>query len=246
MGYADSINEIFSLNDFFDEFIRELIECKKIATRTNEVNAEININEIQKKLTNFIIDTSSSFKQNSGDFENNNLNEAIYIMVSLGDEIFLNLGWPGAVMWEKRLLEDSFFKTHDAGEKIFVKIDKILSRKSFFLVDISELYLKLLALGFLGKFRGTREVANIDIYKQKLYRFISSIDQQNETGKIFSEAYNFTLTGMPKCYLPNEYSFDYIIYTFIVLFLIGTSIFWYLESSELNYAIETLISTNGN
>lgn len=234
-----------TISSFFDNFVSELVECKKIAIKTNGVNVSNDTENIKKRLTNYIIDQSSFLKQGSGDFVLSNLEEVIYIMVALADECFLNLEWCGNSDWGKKLLEDDFFKMHSAGDNIFKKIDDILERKNFFLIDLAKIYLKMLALGFLGKYRGSKSTYEIDLYKEKLYTFISNSSNFNLERRFFERSYNFTLTGLPKIYLPNEYIFDYVAYALFAIIIVGTSVFWFQEVDYLNNILDLLISTNG-
>lgn len=228
----------------FDNFVSELVECKKIAVKTNAVSVDNDTENIKKRLTNYIIDQSSILKQGAGDFVLSNLEEVIYIMVALADECFLNLEWCGNHEWNKKLLEDDFFKMHSAGDNIFKKIDAILERKNFFLLDLAKIYLKMLSLGFLGKYRGSKSTYEIDLYKEKLYTFILNSSNFSLGRRFFERSYNFTLSGLPKVYLPNEYLFDYIAYTLFAIILVGTSVFWFQEVDYLNNILDLLISTN--
>ena len=236
-----------STSDIFDNFIEILNEQKSIAIKSNDNNAEIIASQITKKLSDFINSINYSINQDNLNLNNNSLYDLEYVLVALSDEVFLNLQWKGNEFWKSNLLETKFSKTQSAGDTIFDKIDMILNRKNFLSVENAIIYLKLLALGFQGKYRNTNSYQKINDYKHKLYLFITSNTSGINPGDmIFPDGYKYTLTGLPKIFTPNEYSIDHIFYTIIVLFVIGTGIFWEYEHIKLQEVINLLDSTNGD
>ena len=233
----------YSISDIFDDFIEVLNEQKAIAIKSNDNNAQIIASQISKKLSDFINSINYSLTQDNLNLNNNSLYDLEYTLVALSDEVFLNLQWKGNEFWKMNLLETKFSKTQSAGETIFDKIDNILNRKNFLSLENATVYLKLLALGFQGKYRNTNSYQKINDYKHKLYLFITSNSNNIITdNNIFPDGYKYTLTGLPKIFTPNEYSIDHIFYTIITLFIIGTGIFWEYEHLKLQEVIKLLDS----
>lgn len=226
-----------SFNKFFDDFYKEIMGCKKLAMEARDNNTEVICGQIFTRLSSFIQSKTNSYIQDLGDFIEANLQEVIYLMVALADEVMLNFNWRGQDKWTTMLLEEKFFGTHKAGEEVFNRIDKFLTNRNPLLTEIAEVYLKTLALGFKGKYRTTNQ-AMIVSYRKKLYHFITQNDLESASNKVFLQGYNFTLSALPARYFPNHNAWDYVFYSFLFLFLIATSIFWEIEI----YPVQSLIN----
>jgi type VI secretion system protein ImpK len=122
--------------------------------------------------------------------------EAQYVMAALADEAFLHLDWSGREGWSANLLEQKLFKTHRAGEEVFERIDQLLARRDPFYLDLAQVYLMALALGFEGKFReapdGGRRLAS---YRRRLLEFLAEREPELlDAGRdLVPEAYESTL-----------------------------------------------------
>jgi type VI secretion system protein ImpK len=131
-----------------------------------------------------------------GDFAFAKYGEAQYVMAALADETLLRLDWSGREAWTSNLLEEELFKTHRAGEEIFDRIDLLLSQRGPGHLDIAEVYLAALALGFEGKFR---EVADGDAqlvaYRRRLVEFLGEREPEllDASRDLVPEAYEYTL-----------------------------------------------------
>jgi len=237
-------NENCSPEDIFDNFIEILIEQKNIAIKTSIDNAEITTISIIKNLSDFIstIDYSSLSIDNE-----NTIMELKYILVALSDEIFLNLEWPGKDFWKFNLMENKFFKTQSAGESIFQRIDTILSRNNFLSINSAKIYLKLLALGFQGKYRDSQFHQKLSEYKKKLYIFLTHRnDFTTDKSLLFPDGYKFVITGTPMTPRENNNCTSYIFFIFIIVFCMCSGILWQQEYVKLNKIIEVLNSINGD
>ena len=71
--------------------------------------------------------------------------------------MLLNTAWIGRDSWTSRLLEAALFRTSVAGDRIFERIEEVLSTREPSRRDIARLYLFALALGFQGRYRGMNE-----------------------------------------------------------------------------------------
>lgn len=139
----------------------------------------------------------TQIQQQGGDYASQYFREALYIMVSLADEVFLSLDWQGRKYWEDNLLESRFFNTHDAGDLFFNNLDAFLSQRDPAKKDLGEVYLMALGLGFLGKYRGVNDYGDIRRYLRQLYTFVHHRDLKlfEDPERLFPEAYMHTLEG---------------------------------------------------
>lgn len=228
-----------SLNNLFDEFYREVVVCRKLAIEAKDRNSDIVCDQIFNRLNIFLQGTTSAYIQDQGDFIMSSLQEVTYLMAALADEAMLNFNWTGQNQWSNNLLENKFFGTHKAGEEVFNRIDSFLTNRNPLLTEIAEIYLKTLALGFKGKYKRHNQGMIIS-YRKKLYRFITQNDIDSNSNKIFLQGYNFTLSNLPAQYFPNHNTWDYVFYSFIVVFVIGTSIFWEVEVASINSLLTSI------
>jgi len=117
----------------FQEFYREVLIQKEKALRTLDVqNFSIDIDESKAELEQITDRIQARFRemferfslnaQNQvGEFAISHFQEALYIMVSLVDEVFLSFAWPGQKRWENHLIEAQIFHTQVAGEQFYKK-----------------------------------------------------------------------------------------------------------------------------
>lgn len=81
-----------------------------------------------------------------------------YAFAAMADEILLNADWPGAQAWSGFLLERSLFQTQLAGDRLFDRMLLTLrSPRSQRSIELAELYLHCLTLGFQGRYRGNEQ-----------------------------------------------------------------------------------------
>lgn len=175
-----------------------------------------------------------------------NTEEIIYAMVSLADEIFLNMNWKGKTFWESNMLETKFFESQIAGEEIYRKIDELLAERSPMSLTKAEIYLKTLAFGFKGKFRNQKnEVKDIDAYRNRLFHFISSENGEylNLTKhRIFQKEYSYTIPTISRKLLPDASVITYYSAFFLFIFLVITTFVWIIETRDTNRMIYEITS----
>ena len=93
--------------------------------------------------------------------------------VQLADEIFLSEPWSGQQEFINYLIEEKVFLTSEAGEKIFDRIDKVLRSKPEQMIELAEIYLQILIIGFEGQYRGRDSENKIEEYIRLLYIYIN-------------------------------------------------------------------------
>ncbi|MBM3468235.1 MAG: DotU family type IV/VI secretion system protein [Alphaproteobacteria bacterium] len=166
----------------FREFFNLLLRQKEFALRANEKDplklekqagndkvANI-VNTIQRRLSVLFEEQAVESTIQVGEFATSSYQDALYAMIALADEIFLNISWIGQKEWEDNLLESRFFQTQIAGELIFDKIDDLIAHNDPMRSDLAMVYLYILGLGFMGKFRDKDEdQTKLEYYKKQLY-----------------------------------------------------------------------------
>ena len=173
----------------FEAFCLILLEVKKqieneaffnVNDTDDDKNAKIAA--FQNRLYLFVKEKDSTIAYDSGKLASDTFQEVIYIMISLADEIFLSFEWVGKTYWRAHLLEQKFFGTNQAGEKLLANLDKFLQERHVQDSEIGLIYLYALSLGFQGKLRyeaeldfylrALKEQVFFTIYKQapKLYK----------------------------------------------------------------------------
>lgn len=221
-----------ALNKIFDNFCLLIFSCKKEI----EVSANASPEAIYTKLElylkqNMLVQASASGRS----FIDDSIDEALYAMCALADEIFLVSNWNGRTYWERHMLEAAFFNTHVSGEEIFRRIDLILMEGNAMFSDLGEIYLKMLALGFTGKYIGTVLENEIDDYRMKLYQYITHSDHTAEikNHRLFDEEYANTIVAINRTLLPDPRAWNRAIGMYILCFTIIGMIIWHFSTSSV-------------
>jgi len=205
---SQSTSESFILEQFRD-FYEEVIQLKHRVGMDSWVFSEEEAvagskdedsiwspTSVWKRLLALLQRQSMTARRRGGDFGEEYYREVQYLMAALADDIFVNLSWRGSQAWNSNLLESKFFKTHNAGEAIFRRLDEILAGRDPIQLDLAKIYLLALSLGFQGKFRGTPEgEQQLAMYRRELLEFISERDASYDDSvtHLFPDAYGSTL-----------------------------------------------------
>lgn len=222
--------DITNLDLMFGSFCTEIFQYKDQIIQNN---SNIDTRDIHKNLC--LIAKNILDKQKSVSFDLK-VREVVYIMVSLADEVFLNIPWDGKKYWEENMLEQHFFQTQIAGEKIFKKIDKLVAEDNIENILIAEIYMQALSLGFKGKYRGLDEAdREINGYRKKLFSFVEKHDKSIDmvSHRMFSKGYSYTLPTIHRQFLPDASIINYFCAFFIFMFLVISSIVWIFETQPL-------------
>lgn len=160
------------LTQQFRDFFDAVSQAQTRAIETRETDPELAAQELHKQLETLIQQQSSESRNASNRFEKESIADALYLKAALADEILLNTDWIGRDAWTSHLLEASLFRTNVAGEKIFERIEEVLSNREPSRRDIARLYLFALALGFRGKYRGMMDSERFSGYREELFQFV--------------------------------------------------------------------------
>lgn len=232
--------DITDLDGLFCDFCSQVWQYKEsIQHHTIQVDAAA----IYQKLSSEVKEILD--KQKSVSFEMK-VREVVYIMVSVADEIFLNTDWNGKSYWEENMLEKHFFGTQIAGEKIFKNIENIVhNNNNAEWIIMAEIYMKALSLGFQGKFRGLLDCEKeINMYRKQLFNFVEKLDKSIDMvdHKMFSKEYSYTLPTLHRQFLPDASIINYVFAFFIFMFLVISSVVWFLETHALYESLHDISS----
>lgn len=225
--------------DMFGDFCELVFQAKERITQEKE---GIDFQSVYRSMHTFL-KTALTQEKNSK-FNQDNI-EIMYLMASLADDVFLNLEWSGKQFWEQNMLEQRLFNSQIAGEEVFTKIDKLLIDRNFASIDKIECYLKALAFGFEGKFRGGPDKQfQIDNYRKSLLEFIEKKDNSMLIVgyRLFQKEYTYTIPTIHRKMLPEASIVNYICAFFVFMFLVITSFIWIYETRDISNLL-TIIST---
>ncbi|GEM_PF-1449930 len=180
---------------YFREFYEELIRIKnevrfgKVFAEQNRLataDAESLANAVMQKVLRIIEKQEYSAQSLSKDYRRV-FEKARYVMAILADEIFLNHDWEGASAWNYNLVESQLYRTRIAGQIFFEEIEKLLERQDQDNLELAQIYLLALSVGFEGKFRKYDPNSRISYYKQSLFTYVFKRDfsTHNEVESLF-------------------------------------------------------------
>lgn len=236
----------------FDEFYKQVLKYKQLllskpwergadeATSSPEATAEY----ILSRLQTFLEEQGTACSSSDTTFAINYYAEAQFLMIALGDEIFLNLEWPGKKYWESNLLEQRFYDTHSAGQVFFNKLDLLLGNKDPAFKDIGRLYLSALALGFQGKYRHFEGDEVLAAYRKKLFIFINRRNPYLFRKKIqlFPDAYAYTLEGNSPKELPTLRNWYFVFLSLGFVYLLVSYVIWYRATADISSIVKRIIT----
>lgn len=124
------------------------------------------------------------------------VDEALYVMAALADEIFIvELDWLGKDHWEDVLLEQKVFNSSYAGEKVIRGALDLINTRT---LDVQQqqlvaVYLLALRMGFSGRLRG--DVRRLSRVREQLFKRISVGDSNGDLTKVCPESYEHVLAS---------------------------------------------------
>ena len=166
--------------------------------------------------------------------------EAQYIMAALADEtLLLRVEWGGNEIWQDCLLETALFGTCLAGERVFERLDLLLTDPARAHPSLAAIYLIALALGFRGRYWRPEDEDQIRLYRTMLARIVTrAVPDADILGPyLFAQSYQCTVTEGQAVRLPGLRPWLAAIAAVVVLFLIVSNQLWGVATADLRYAI---------
>ncbi len=156
----------------FRAFYDEVSKAHTRALEMRETDPEAASQNLERHLENLIELQTLESKREGSRFELESIADARYLKAALADEMLLNTPWIGRDTWTSHLLEAALFRTSLAGDRVFERVEEVLSTREPSRRDIARLYLFALALGFQGKYRGMHEEARLAGLREELFQFV--------------------------------------------------------------------------
>ncbi len=194
INYADPIQ----LMSVFYKQIVEVKRCIEKGTLIHQVSMQLKLGRdptkeevaeaISLRLQNWMEHIRVQAKKVLTDREYECIDQALYAMAALADELFIiEIEWVGNEHWEQVLLEQKLYGTSFAGETIFNRIKTILNKRT---LDpqhqkLVAVYLFALRLGFAGRYR--EEAPRLNYLREQLYKRIGAPLDQDV--KVCTQAY---------------------------------------------------------
>mgnify|MGYP002700320781 CR=1 FL=1 len=103
------------------------------------------------------------------------INEALFVMVALADELFImQIHWSGREHWHNFLLEEKIYQSCFAGERFFSAAAKLLTKRTLDTQErkLAAVYLFALRLGFSGRYRD--QPKRLNHVRQELFKRLNS------------------------------------------------------------------------
>lgn len=228
------------LPDLFSEICHVLFYSQRFVVRQS---GDVDFQGIYKKLHSLV---KAALNKESKHSVNNDFKDIVYAMVAIIDEIMLNTAWQGKGYWEDNMFEKSFFNTQVAGELIFTIMDDLLTSKNNDSVEKAEIYLKLLALGFKGKYRDTpTSNEEINDYRKRLFDYIERNDRTvvELRHRFFQQEYTHTIPSIHRKLLPDASIMTLLSVFFIFMFLTISTVVWAFQTKDLRallHEVQTL------
>ena len=225
----------------FRAFYDEVAKAQVRAIDMRETDPEAAAQSLERHLENLIELQTLESKREGSRFELESIADARYLKAALADEMLLNTPWIGRDKWTSYLLEAALFRTSVAGDRIFERIEEVLSTREPSRRDIARLYLFALALGFQGRFRGQNEGARLAGLREELFQFVyQRAPAITGRDRVLSErAYGSTLSHIAPRKLPT-------LSRWAVAFLLGllgllavSEILWLWQSWPVRQVLQT-------
>jgi type VI secretion system protein ImpK len=242
------------LIDKFQEFHLELVRLKARVTsggmtlqgdesRSGDSAAKESPSAVWRRLSSLLDRQRADAGTQGGDFGRELYDRAQYAMAALADDYFLNLDWAGRDNWRNQSLEAKFFNSHRAGEALFERVEELLKDRDLLRLELARIYLMVLGLGFLGKYRDRPDAEErIAVYRHRIYHFIFNQDPVTLRGDVavVPQAYSATLDEAVSTELPYLRPWIWATAGALLLWLGGTYAVWRVAVGALTPAMTSI------
>lgn len=174
--------------------------------------------------------------------------EVRYLKAAVADELLLSRPWLGRSSFTGHLIETREFGSSIAGDKVFNRIQQVLTDTSGRATQLAPLYLAAVAIGFQGRYRGpdagqalkpVRDALYKKIYNREPALMIGMADHPVFADRVLSQqAYQSVLSNIePVRFF--RFSQSTLIFLGIMLSLLLLSqVLWRWSSSSVRQALE--------
>jgi type IV/VI secretion system ImpK/VasF family protein len=169
------------------------------------------------------------------------LKELSYLMAAFADEVLIETFKDRMPTGLSGLVERGLFGTMDAGEQVFLNIDRVIGNKSELDVGIAAVYLVALSLGFRGKYFSQGE-DSLDQYRRDLSS-IALVKIRNQVA-----ARTTVINQNSNSWVLKQFHFRKLWGAVVCLWLVtivGVTILWNIITSPLHIIVDDLYANGG-
>ncbi|WP_437306878.1 DotU family type IV/VI secretion system protein [Sorangium sp. So ce388] len=229
------------LLDAFHGFYAEVVRQRQLIAVAHGGLAP-GVDTVRQRLVDFLEAQAVKLGRKLTKHELRAYDDAQYVMAAMADELLLAADWSGRHAWAERPLEAHVFHTHDSGERIFRKLDDVLSGRATAPSALLLVYLAALALGFQGKFRALGRHNEPEIYRQELARHLQRVDPG--LGELPTElcplAHAHTLGSAPRSRLPALRQGILPLAAVALCLVLAAQLLWSYRTSEVVEALDRI------
>ncbi len=155
----------------FIDLLEQIAAACEAAKMESGPDVEASCQKVRETLINMVTVCSSNLERAMLRIDAEIVNDFKYVAAALADEVLVNLDWLGQDRWVDCLLEDYFFGTTVAGDRVFTNINQLLNAQNPSSISCF-LYLGLLCLGFEGRYRGSDDGGSVTNHKKELFQAV--------------------------------------------------------------------------
>lgn len=150
--------------------LRQQLQLHSIPARFNSrFTPGPTVEELRRRLLDRVQEQTRTEGAPRGSLLERQLEECRYVLATFADEVLVHLPWYGQDAWRENLLEDALFGTHDAGDRFFTEVARLLRERDPAREEVAAVYMMALALGFQGRYRGLGAEALLQDMRRQLY-----------------------------------------------------------------------------
>jgi type VI secretion system protein ImpK len=198
-----------------------------VATAVADENADASTVHVWQQMARYLDQKMYEVKLASSSISHDYLQELVFLMAAFADETFVCLiEWPGKNRWRDHLMELRIFHSQIAGQDIFRRIDKILTRQDYGAEELAAVYLMALALGFKGQY--LRHPEAVEGYRTKLFDrlLMTNPDLRRDSHRLFPEAYRHTVVEGAPVRLPEPRTWWLVVAGVLLAWIIWSTFAW--------------------
>ena len=224
---------------FFAEVLR-LRDQLLAGPSAGEEQEALDFNAVRQRLLERVQPRSWLLGGRGGDSLEERLHEEVrYLLVAFADEIFVHLSWSGQEAWRELLLEEELFHTHEAGERVFERVEALLRDEDPARGEVATVYLLVLALGFQGRYRDALEEAPLQELRRRLFAFGHHREPEPDLSSrhLFPQAYAHTQDERRDLRLARPWPWAAALAAVFVGYLVLGQLLWSWETRALREAL---------
>lgn len=253
-SWADDSNPLTALfRVAYADFRKALDEERRSAPPAPQVSAaaaEAAASRMALKLGDISLALRRHAQQEATPEAQNQAKRLLYAFAAVVDEALINERWPGMQAWGGQLLERALFKTQLAGERLCTAIAGVSKApRNRANVELAELYLDCLNLGFLGKYRSDLYPrAELEALQRELFRFVYQRearlqDERYRLGELAGQ--NLIRSAAPRLSFADRFNWSIVPVAALLAVLLASSILWLVLRAAPARAIDEIHGTYG-